>query len=102
MRSRSDSDPTRMPTTGASAGGTYAPVGSDVAAAPHPVGRDRLASAIRTPARIRDALAESGHVEDASAVRHETVFLQRGAGVEDERAGGLCVGDPLDRRADIV
>ena len=51
---------------------------------------------------VGERVAERGDVEDAAAVRHEPAVAQRRARVEDERAGCLRVGDPVDRRARVA
>src|SRR4029079_17911890 len=94
MRSRSDSEPTRMPTTVSDmryvatelhAGEIYA--------------RRRV---VCGGSRVGDRVAQGGDVEDASAVRHEPALVERRAGVEDERARRLGGGDPVDRRPAVA
>ena len=71
-------------------------------AAPAPSKRDRASSAGVGDALARRARASSptpGHAQHPAAVRDEPVAVQRGAGVEHERAGRLGLLDPVDRRA---
>src|SRR5207247_5899119 len=94
MRSRSDSEPTRMPTTISDMG--------DVATEPHAGEIYVCCGVICGSTRIGDRVAERGDVENASTVRDEPPVVQRRAGMEDERARGLGVGDALDWRADVA
>src|SRR5579864_5473530 len=95
MRSRSDSEPTRMPTT---ASGT----GSDVAAELH-VGEIYVrCGRIRGGTCGRNGVAESGDAEDPAAVGDEPAVSECGAGMEHERARGLGIGNAVDRRARVA
>src|SRR5881397_948179 len=94
IRSRSDSEPTRMPTTISDMG--------DVATELHAGEIYACCGVICGSARSGDRVAERGDVEDASAVRDEPPVVQRRAGIEDERARGLGVGDALDWRAGVA
>src|SRR3954451_17703441 len=85
IRSRSDSEPTRMPTTGSDTGGLE----RDVAPELHARERDLLRGGVGPVAGLADVGAERGHVEDPAAVGDEAAVVARGAGVEDERAVGL-------------
>src|SRR5205085_10682313 len=93
MRSRSDSLPTRMPTSVSG----MCDVMSKLHAGEMYAGR-RL---IRGSSRLLDRVCGSGEVEDPAAVRHEPSVVQGGAGVEDERADRLGVGDAVDGRAAV-
>src|SRR5919109_4085222 len=109
---RSDSEPTRIPTSGpgspnssSSAKGSVSVsdnvhrASRDVAAEAHSGERDQVAGCIGTLSRLVQGGCERGHVEHASAVRQEPPLSHRRARVEDERPGRLCRFDALDRRA---
>ena len=49
-----------------------------------------------------DRRPDPGDRQDPSAVRDEPVAVSGRSGVEDERAGGLGVVDPVDRRATVA
>src|SRR4029077_1175189 len=96
MRSRSDSEPTRIPTSGPS--GIRGDVGPEAHAAEiYAPGR-----VVGRASRRLDRGARADDVEDAAAVRHELPVVQRRARVEHERAGRFRLLDPLDRRAAVV
>src|ERR1700740_139555 len=93
MRSRSDSLPTRMPTSVSGMGDVV----SELHAGEMYAGRSLVRGSTRGVDRVRD----SGDVEDPAAVRHEPPVVQRGTGVEDERAGCFRLADALDGRAAV-
>src|SRR5438067_396687 len=95
IRSRSDSEPTRMPTTGASATCNVRPEAhaGEIYARRGVVGRGS--------GRL-DGGADADDVEDPPAIRHEPPVVERCPRVEDERAGRLGVLDPVDRRAAVA
>src|SRR5258707_13790074 len=97
MRSRSDSDPTRIPTrvSGTSEGG-------NVGAVAHAVEMYASGSRVGGITRVGDRIAEPGHVENPAAVRHEPAVVERRAGVEDEGARRLGVLDTRDRCAGVT
>src|SRR5439155_21601828 len=102
IRSRSESEPTRMPTSGASAADM--PLGGgerDVLAEPHPGERDPAHGLVGGRASCLQIVADPGHVEDATAVRDELVSASGGPRMEDERSGRLGVVDPFDRCAAV-
>src|SRR3954449_8874912 len=117
IASRSDSDPTRIPTSGpASPISSSNPTGeacvSGSAGNVHrlrrdipPVAgvreRDALARLVGARPRFLDRVAETGHVEDPATTRHELPVAHRGARMEDDRAVLLCLLDTGDRRADV-
>src|SRR5215831_13127357 len=95
IRSRSDSDPTRMPTSGPSA------IGGDVRPEVHAgeiYASGRLVGSASCGLGRR---ADADDVQDPAAVRDEPTVVEGGAGMEDERAGRLCVLDALDRSAAV-
>src|SRR4029079_17673250 len=61
IRSRSDSEPTRMPTRGLDTHGLRA---RDVGAVPRAGERDRLRTAVGDRPRLFELLRDSGHPED--------------------------------------
>src|SRR3954452_22454947 len=85
IRSRSDSEPTRMPTTVSGMG--------DVATELHSGEIYACGGVVCGGPRLDDGCTERGDVEDATAVRHEAAVVERGARMEDEGTGGLRVGD---------
>src|SRR5438552_15739369 len=91
MRSRSDSDPTRIPTSG-----------TDVLAELHSGEIYACDARVRRGTRVGDRGASADDVEDAAAVRDEARILDRRARVEDDCALGLRVGHSLDRRARLA
>src|SRR6185436_15284292 len=97
MRSRSDSEPTTMPTRGLDMCH-----GRDVLAIAHVGKGDAIARAIGKLARSNDAVADARHVENPAAVRDEAIALARRSCVKDERSFLFGFGDTLDRGADIV
>ena len=58
--------------------------------------RDPLDAGIGLGARGGQVAADAGDVEDATSVGDEAAVAQGGAGVEDERARGLRLGDAGD------
>src|SRR5205085_12638241 len=99
MRSRSESEPTRIPTSGRSAADTILRGGeADVVAEAHSGERDAADRVVGLRTRRGDVVPETGHVEDPATVRDELIAASGGPGVEDERAIGLGVLDPFDRR----
>src|SRR3954453_1129163 len=94
MRSRSDSEPTRMPTTASGMG--------DVATELHSGEIYARGGFICGGSSVRDRRAERSDVEDAAAVRHEAAFVERGPGMEDECPCGLGVADSVDRRPGVA
>src|SRR5947207_12601286 len=103
MRSRSESDPTRIPTTGPSAA-DMSLRGSecDVAAELQPRERDSACGVVRRCARGGEVVPDSGHVQDSAAVRDELLSVAGGPRVEDERPCALRLLDAADRRAAVV
>src|SRR4029077_19062982 len=97
MRGRSDSEPTTMPTSALDMRHR-----GDVSAVPHVRERDVLAGRVGTLACIRDGASGGRDAEDSAAVRHQAISLERGAGMEDVRAGLLGVFDPVDRRSNVA
>src|SRR5437762_9364562 len=93
MRSRSDSEPTRMPTTGSGIG--------DVPAKSHAGEIYAYCRVVGGAARVRERVAERRDVEDAAAVRDEPPVVQCRAGVEDERPRLFRRGDAVDWRAGV-
>src|SRR5438132_7839739 len=92
MRSRSDSEPTRMPITASA-------TDRDVSPELH-AGEIYVRHAfVRGVARLGDRAARPNDVEDAAAVRDHVAVLERRPGVEDERPALLSGRDSLDRRA---
>ena len=57
---------------------------------------------VRARARLGHRGPERRDREDPPAVRDEPAVAQCRAAVEDERAAGLRLGDPVDRRARVV
>src|SRR5438876_5642970 len=98
MRSRSDSEPTTMPTSGLD----MRDCRRDVFPILRAVEGDFPDSVVRAIARVRDGRPERRDVEDPTSVRYQAVALQRGSGVEHERAGRLGILDALDRRPDVA
>src|SRR3954467_13873868 len=94
MRSQSESEPTRMPTTVSGMGDVPTELHADEIYA--------RSAFICGGSRLCDGLAACSDVEDAAAVRHEAAVVQRGARMEDECTGCLGSGDSLDRRAGVV
>src|SRR3954451_7347997 len=90
MRSRSDSEPTRMPTTVSGMG--------DVATELHSGEIYARGGLVCGGPRIRDGRAERCDIEDAAPVRHEAPIVERGTGMEDEGACRFRIGDAGDRR----
>src|SRR3954451_6989137 len=89
MRSRSDSEPTRMPTTVSGMG--------DVATELHSGEIYARGGFVCGGPRILDCRAERRHIEDAAAVRHEAPIVECGPGMKDEGARRLRLGDAVDR-----
>src|SRR5262249_43572201 len=98
IRSRSDSDPTRIPTTTPSATRDRRDVPTEAHAfEPHP-----LHCVVSPWPPLLELRSERGHREDTSAVRDEAPVADRRATVEDERASVLDLVDALDRSAAVV
>src|SRR3954449_2356088 len=97
MRSRSDSEPTTMPTSGLDMCH-----GRDVLAIAHVGKGDAVGRAVGKLARSHDVVADARHVENPAAIRDEAVALACSPCVKDERSFLLGLGDTVDRRADIV
>src|SRR5437763_10024895 len=95
MRSRSDSEPIRIPTRGDSGTGNVATIARAVE-------RDPLDGGVGLCPGVAELLADAGDAEDPPAVRDQRASCACRPGVEDERAGGLRLVDPLDRRARVV
>src|SRR6266545_7134449 len=104
MRSTSDSEPTRMPTSGRSAGDMLPRprVQRDVLSIAGARERDALDSRVGMIARFLDRSPDAGDVQDPPAVGDEPVAAERSAGMEDERARRLRRFHAVDRRARIA
>src|SRR5438874_5561712 len=103
MRSRSESDPTRIPTTGLSAADmSLRSSKRDVAAVLQPRERDPIRGVVRRRARGGKVVPDRGHVQDPAAVRDELLAVAGCPRVEDERPGALRLLDAADRRAAVV
>src|SRR5919201_1818336 len=102
MRSRSDSEPTRTPTTGPSVDDTHPALQRDVGPVAHAREGDERTGRVGALARFRQRRAHGSDVQDPAPVRHEPVASQRGPGVEDERSRRLGVIDAVDRHAGVV
>src|SRR5438105_2795253 len=102
IRSRSDSDPTRMPTRRAPAADTLAPLGRHVAPVACAPEVDPLHGRIGRLPGLGHGIPRRGDGQDAPAVRDEAPAAHRGAGMEDERAVPLGVVDSLDRRPRVA
>src|SRR5262249_39136649 len=103
MRSRSLSEPTRIPTTGRSTDDMALRCRErDVAAELDAGERDPLDGLVGPRAGSDEVVSERSHVQDPAAVRDELCPVPRGPGVEDERTGLLRVLDAVDRRAAVV
>src|SRR4051812_13443719 len=98
MRSRSDSEPTRIPTRVRSSASDTGDVATESHAGEMYAGHRVVCGSTR----VRDRVAERCDIEDPAAVRDETPVVQRRSGVEDDRARGLGVRDALDRRAGVA
>src|SRR5437764_13466431 len=89
-----------MPTTGASAGMCLflRSRECDVASVPAVGEMDAIDTFVGLFAGLTDRVAEPGHVQDATSVRHELVAPHCRPGVEADRSGGLgppgAVGAP--------
>src|SRR5258708_34624044 len=94
MRSRSDSEPTRIPTTGSDMG--------DIPAELHAGEIYVRGGVVCGSPRVGERVSERGDVQDAAAVRHDATVVECRPGVEDERAGCLGLLDPLDRRPRVA
>ena len=70
-------------------------------AKPRPGEGDQLGRVVRNGARLAERRTEARDREDPAAVRHQPLTLQRGAGMEHERAGSLRVRDAVDGPAAI-
>src|SRR5919108_23794 len=109
IRSRSDSEPTRMPTSGARSPNSISCANAslcvsgcnlcrpraDVAPVLHSVERDQPARFVRGFARLVERRPERRYVEDAAAIRHERAAVNCRAGLEDDRLL-LGFGDAVD------
>src|SRR4051794_2107850 len=93
IRSRSDSEPTRMPTTVSGIG--------DVATELHAGEIYARGGFICGGSGVRECRAGRSDVEDPARVRHEAAVMECGAGMEDECTGGLRVADPVDGRPGV-
>src|SRR3954447_16881197 len=96
IRSRSDSLPTRMPTSGSDTGGRLQ---CDVVAVAHVLERDLLRCSVGAVARLAEVVADRGDVQDPATVGDELLSATRRRRVEHERPAGLRLLDPEDRRA---
>src|SRR5919108_4404022 len=96
MRSRSDSEPTTIPTRALDMGD-----GGDVPPVSHAGERDLLARRVRSITGVGDRVSRRRDVENAAAVCDEAVSVERGPGVKDERAGLASRVEPGDRGADV-
>src|ERR1700690_3039262 len=94
IRSRSDSEPTRVPTTASDTG-----EGGDVVAELHAVEGYATGAVVGAVTRLGERAAEPGDVEHTAAVRYEARPVQRRPRVEDESSGRLRGLDAVDRRA---
>src|SRR5262245_34859619 len=98
MRARSDSEPTRMPTT--------APSGTrdrrDVRPEAHAFESHPLHCVVSTLPRLLELRSERRHRQDTAAVRDEAPVPHRRPAVEYERACLLDLLDALDRYAAVV
>src|SRR4051812_36981562 len=90
IRSLSDSEPTRMPTLTSAT--------CDVLAVAHAGEMYAVDGAVCGGTCSCHRLAAADDVQDSAAVRDGAAVLERRAGVKDERAGRLGLGDALDRR----
>src|SRR6266542_5433729 len=103
MRSRSDSEPTRIPTRGRSAADTALDGGQgNVAPEAHARKGDSRRGVVRGDAGRGEVVADGGHVENPPAVRDQPVAPACGAGVEDERSGSFRFSDSFDRGAGVA
>src|SRR4051794_17349559 len=94
IRSRTDSDPTRMP--------TFTSAIRDVPPVAHAGEIYAGDGVVRGSSRGGDRVSRPDHVQHAAAVRHELPVLQRRSRVEDERPRRLGVLDAGDRRAGVA
>src|SRR3954447_21125778 len=97
MRSRSDSEPTRIPTT---ASGTAE--GGDVGAVLHAGEIYVRGGGVCGITCGCHGISQRRDVQDAPSVRDEPAVVQRRSCVEDERTGGLRLLDPGDRTARVT
>src|SRR5438093_5163510 len=95
--SRSDSDPTRMPTRVSSTGDRR-----DVAPEAHAFEAHPLDCLICLSPRLLEFGSDRGHGQDTAAVRHEPSVAHRRPALEDEGAVGFGLCDPVDRGAGVV
>src|SRR5439155_21164161 len=103
IRSRSESEPTRIPTSGASAVDMALRGGeADVGTRAHACKRDLPNGLVDGGAGLAEIVADRCHGQDPPAVRHEPVSVQRRPRVEDEGARGLGSGDSVDRRPTVA
>src|SRR5438128_6909152 len=100
--SRSDSDPTRMPTSGASAADTLASLGGDIAAVPRAREVDPLHGRVGRRPCAGERVAGRSDGEDAAPVRDEPAVPNGRARLEDERTVPFGLLDPRDRRARVA
>src|SRR5690348_15025615 len=96
IRSRSDSEPTRIPTRGAS------DMSRDVRPEVHAGEIYACRGVVGRGSRRLERVTYADDVEDPSPIRDELPIVERRPRVEDERAGGLSVLDALDRRAPVA
>src|SRR5438132_7315577 len=96
IRSRSDSEPTTIPTSGLDMRDR-----GDVLPVAHSFERDAFARGVGALARVADRVAGGGHVEDPAAVGYDLIFLPGRSGVEDECALRFRVADSGDPGADV-
>jgi len=90
MRSMSDSDPTRIPTTGPSANSCpLLDPGCDVRTVSSALELDSFDPGVRVLPGLRDRSADACDAQDAASVRHQVAVPQGRSGVEDDRPGGL-------------
>src|SRR5258708_37934994 len=88
MRWRSDSDPTRMPTSVSDTG--------DVAPVLHAVEGNEVDGRVHAVACLANGRSGRGHGEDSAPVRDHRAVSYRRAAMKDERPGGFGVGESRD------
>src|SRR5262245_34324367 len=98
IRSRSDSEPTTMPTSANAARLRDC----QVSPVPGAGERDGGSAVVGEPTRLLELVGDAGHAEDSAALRDEDVVVNRRAAVEHERAQPLRSVDALDPRAGVV
>src|SRR5215475_1744591 len=118
IASRSDSEPTRIPTSGpGSSSSSSRPIGEvcvsrsagnvhrlrrDVAPEARALERDELARLVCARPRLFECVAQTGHVEDPATTRHELPVPHRGPRVEDDGTERLRLVDAGDSRARVT